>query len=249
MKDILSAGGRAILEDYARAHVLIGFDFDGTLAPLSKSRDSVFPSERTVGLLGRLARTCPVAVVSGRSRADLAHRVARAEVRHVIGNHGLEPSQHDGECELWTLRIIDALVGVLPTDAGIEVENKRCSLSLHWANAADFSGAREAIQSALATLREPVRIIDGKGSLSVLKPNTTDKGQAMHILARQEAVDCVVYVGDDETDEDVFRSPSLAKLLGIRIGSSLASGARYYLPEQSQIDTLLELLIAMRSAS
>jgi len=53
-------------------------------------------------------------------------------------------------------------------------------------------------------------------------------------------------VGDDETDEDVFRCAVPTPLLGIRVGEERSSAARYFLTEQERIFDLLELMLAAR---
>ena len=55
-----------------------------------------------------------------------------------------------------------------------------------------------------------------------------------------------MYVGDDVTDEDVFRLDQPGRLFTVRIGRSKTSAARYYLRQQQEIDTLLEHLVALR---
>ena len=47
-----------------------------------------------------------------------------------------------------------------------------------------------------------------------------------------------IFVGDDETDEDVFRLDD-ANLFTIRVGRRTSSGARFYLRKQNEIFLLL----------
>ena len=60
------------------------------------------------------------------------------------------------------------------------------------------------------------------------------------------ACDTVIYVGDDETDEDVFQLNRPGQLLSIRVGRKRGSTAPYYLRNQAEIDRLLETLVAVR---
>ena len=55
-----------------------------------------------------------------------------------------------------------------------------------------------------------------------------------------------MYVGDDVTDEDVFRLDQPGRLFTVRVGRSRTSAARYYLRQQQEIDALLEHLVALR---
>ncbi|HZD22913.1 MAG TPA: trehalose-phosphatase, partial [Acidimicrobiia bacterium] len=60
-----------------RGNVLIGVDFDGVLAPLVEHPDLAVPDPRAVSHLRRLAvrDNIEVAVISGRSLADLRERL------------------------------------------------------------------------------------------------------------------------------------------------------------------------------
>jgi trehalose 6-phosphate phosphatase len=58
--------------------------------------------------------------------------------------------------------------------------------------------------------------------------------------------DAALYVGDDETDEDVFALRDRG-WLGIRVGRKAGSRARYYVRDQAQVDALLEALIRLRA--
>ena len=51
--------------------VALFFDYDGTLTPIVKRPDMAHMSEAMRETVRNLARLCPVAVVSGRDRADV----------------------------------------------------------------------------------------------------------------------------------------------------------------------------------
>ena len=54
----------------------------------------------------------------------------------------------------------------------------------------------------------------------------------------------VLYVGDDDNDEDAFALDG--NIVPVRIGRKRRSHARYYLHTQAEIDKLLELLVSAR---
>ncbi len=54
--------------------------------------------------------------------------------------------------------------------------------------------------------------------------------------------DTALYVGDDDTDEDVFALDQPGRLLTIRVGRKLDSLAGYFLRNQAEIDVLLRVL-------
>jgi len=54
-----------------------------------------------------------------------------------------------------------------------------------------------------------------------------------------------LYVGDDDTDEDVFSLPD-ERILSVRVGKKLMSAAQLYLERQSQMGSLLRYLAQAR---
>lgn len=61
--------------------------------------------------------------------------------------------------------------------------------------------------------------------------------------------DTAFYIGDDETDEDVFRLDESQQLFTVRVRRSKKSGAQFYLREQREIDVLLTKLVEFRVAA
>ena len=58
--------------------------------------------------------------------------------------------------------------------------------------------------------------------------------------------DTAFFLGDDETDEDVFSMERPGRLLGIRVGDRAGSAAPFSIPGQRSIDLLLGLLARAR---
>ena len=71
------------------------------------------------------------------------------------------------------------------------------------------------------------------------------KGDALAAERDRLGCDWVLYVGDDDNDEDAFALDG--NVVPVRIGRKRDSHARYYLRTQAEIDELLELLRGMRS--
>jgi trehalose 6-phosphate phosphatase len=59
--------------------------------------------------------------------------------------------------------------------------------------------------------------------------------------------DTAVYVGDDETDDDVFKLKDARSLLTVRIEPDPASDASFFLSDQHALDRLLQILIEARA--
>lgn len=270
MKDLLAPRHRGLLERFAAGRTLLAFDFDGTLAPLTERHQAATMRARTRLLLGRLCKLYPCAVISGRSQRDTRGRLAGLPVKYVIGNHGLEPGGDLASCERTAGRAMRILRPKLLGWPGVELEDKRYSFSLHYRRAARPLLMRQTLIDALAALPVSMRVIRGKMVLNAVPEQAPDKGDALHDLMIRARTDLALYVGDDVTDEDVFRRhprqqgpvarrgpgrgaprpaaphSDASQVLTVRIGRSRASAARYFLAEQEQIDELLSRLAALR---
>jgi len=89
---ILSGTNDQVIEEIVRSRALLALDFDGTLAAIVADRHAARLRPDTAVLLGTAAVLLPCAVVSGRSRADVAPRLPEAPLVAVVGSHGAEPA-------------------------------------------------------------------------------------------------------------------------------------------------------------
>ena len=246
MKALLSRENRVLLDQLAWSNVLLAFDFDGTLAPIVANRHLAAMRARTARLFTTVCERYPSAVISGRAKADVARRLSGAKVRYLIGNHGLEPGTRLGTFERQVVLAHPRLEAALEAVPGVDIENKRYSLAVHYRRSREKARAREAIRRAVADLPTPMRTIPGKLVINVVPEAAPSKGDALVALRDRTDADIAMYVGDDVTDEDVFRLDQPGRLFTVRIGRSKTSAARYYLRQQQEIDTLLEHLVALR---
>ncbi len=232
-----------ILADFARSNVLLAFDYDGTLAPIVEHpRDAVMRPE-TRALLWSVAQLYPCAVISGRSRADVRHRLTGTGIRAVVGNHGADLTDSSGVEERmaeWASRL-ERDLGALE---GVWVENKGLSLAVHYRNSPRKREARRLIVKSAEGLA-CARLTPAKQSLNVLWPLAPNKGGAVEVQVQKMGCDCVIFIGDDDTDEDVFTRDWSGALFGITVGSR-KSAADCRLRSQLEIDRLLRTLIDLR---
>jgi trehalose 6-phosphate phosphatase len=188
----------------------------------------------------------PTAIISGRSRRDVASRVRGAAVRYVVGNHGLEPGADSPETERALAEAREALGRLAATTQGLDLEDKRYSLALHYRRSRHRRAARAAVLAALAGLVTPMRVVPGKLVLNVVPASAPNKGDALLALRERERADVALYVGDDVTDEDVFRLDQPGRLLTVRVERSRTSAAAWFLRDQREMDVLLGHLISFR---
>jgi trehalose 6-phosphate phosphatase len=217
------------------------FDFDGTLAPIVADRTRADMRPATAERLARLCRAVPCAILSGRSRDDVAGRLGAAIPAAIIGNHGIEEGDRE-TAFAGVLRPVRAHLVAALDGPGVELEDKRCSLALHLRGPRAPALRRKAEEVLAAHARE-VRVFPGKRVLNIVPAGAPHKGDALRSLLARAGADRGIYAGDDATDEDAFRMCEPG-VLGVRIGRNAASAAQFYLRHQLEVDGLLDALLA-----
>jgi trehalose 6-phosphate phosphatase len=246
-RNILAPGNRRVLVEVAAANALLAFDYDGTLSPVVSDPKAATMRGATADLLERVANAYPCVIISGRAQEDVLRRVEGIGVFEVIGNHGLEPwawpNTHVDLVRGWRRRL-ERRLAALP---GVVIEDKVFSLAVHYRQSPARSAARRAIVHAAAGL-DGVRLIGGKCVVNLAPRDAPHKGTALQTAREQFGCDIALYVGDDETDEDVFALDD-PRLLSVRVGPRRASRARYYVRDQRSVDLLLAQLFELREES
>ncbi len=238
-----SPEGVACLAAVLAADPLLAFDIDGTLAPIVERPDEARLPDDVQNCLVQLAQRFDVAIITGRSIDD-ARRMLSFTPRYLIGNHGAEGLPGWRERSAGFERIVRAwqqtlaACGALAT-AGVALENKRYSLSLHYRRAPNPAAAHDAIRGCLQRIDPEPRIILGKAVVNLLPLDAPDKGDALRTLIEETRCSSVLYVGDDDTDETVFglRLPSV---LTVRVEPAADSAAALYLRDQREVFTLMQ---------
>lgn len=241
MRYIFSPQGEAVLNGFIRRDTLLAFDFDGTLAPIVPHPDSASTPTSISRAMSRLCEIAAVAIITGRSVGDIRARL-NFTPKYIVGNHGMEGLPGDSgnprsleEIAGWERQIHDASGG-LP--AGTSLENKGHSLTLHYRMASNREQARQVLEALVRTLSPTPRIIGGKCVINLLSMNAADKFDALLALQRSEHARNALFIGDDETDEAVFRK-ALPDWLTIRVGQDTGSAAAYCLNSQMEMAALI----------
>lgn len=236
-----------------KTRLFVGLDFDGTLAPIAARPELAEMTEAARAAVKRLARApgVKVALVSGRSLKDLRRKV---RIRGVLyaGNHGLEVAdgawrwRHpDLPRSLAALRRARALAKRLCAWApGSWVEDKTLSLSVH-VRAVEDPRAERRLAAGLARAFKgpgPLTLSKGKKVYEVRPALDWDKGRAMLLMMRRKAPGAAAaYVGDDRTDEDVFRRLGRGAFT-VKVGPG-PSRARWRAPGTWAVPALLDGLL------
>jgi trehalose 6-phosphate phosphatase len=248
MKNILSRSNRGVLEEFLWSKTLLAFDYDGTLAPIVTDPEQATMRPETRALLEKVAGLYRVIVISGREQADVLRKLRGVSVCEVLGNHGIEPWHRANRYVLEVRRWLPRLERCLAPFKGVTIENKLFSVSVHYRRSRERRKARAAILLAALELGE-VRIIPGKLVMNILPKGAPHKGVVLERERQRLQCDTAIFVGDDETDEDVFALDQPGRLLGIRVGAKRTSAASYYIPSQHAVDDLLRILATSRLES
>ena len=248
MKHLFSETGLQVLESLSFTRTLYAFDFDGTLAPIVAKPELAKASSETEDLLNQLASRVSVGVISGRSVKDLQTRI-QLNGNLLIGNHGLEGLHVKKEakekaelvCREWAHQL-NRSWGSLKKDPGLFVEDKTYSLALHYRRSRNKKLARPQLFSLIEKLSPSPRVILGKSVMNLLPSGGPHKGVALLEAMIKLDLKCGFYIGDDDTDEDVFSLPD-DRIMTVRVGLKKSSQAQFYLKRQSEMNKLLRILV------
>lgn len=227
-------------------------DVDGTLLEIEEHPDDVRARPRLKVLVEHALNALggALALVSGRSIASL-DSVFAPLVLPAAGLHGLERRGADGRVHYpsgFAGRLGEArcrLMHFVESNPGLLLEDKGAALALHFRAAPDLADAAgRAMEAARAQLGEDFHVQRGKMVLE-LKPGGEDKGTAVAAFMREPpfAGRLPVFVGDDVTDEDGFRTVNGMGGLSVRVGSlppgQAATVARH---SAASVDAVLDWL-------
>jgi trehalose 6-phosphate synthase/phosphatase len=236
-------------------HLLLLLDYDGTLVPFARAPDLAAPDHPLRELLAALAAKpgVRVHVVSGRKRDTLERWLGDLPIG-LHAEHGYwtrtapgEPWRAVGGANVaWmpgVKRILDETTAATP---GTLVEAKTASLAWHWRMAEPELGAEraEALWARLerSVQGQPVQLLRGEKVIE-LRPRGVDKGGVSRLVLAewQGPAPTIVALGDDATDEDLFRAlPAEATTVSVGFRPS---AARYRLPEPRAVRALLASLL------
>jgi trehalose-phosphatase len=245
--------------------LVVLLDVDGTLAPLVQMYDEAIVPVATKEAVAALVAhpDVRVALVTGRSAAVARHMVGVRDL-WIAGNHGFEiqgpngenfadPSvlSHRGE----VATAIERLEPRVRDMAGVLVENKTLTFSVHWrlADPAIVARLREVLDEVAQPLG--LRITEGKYIFEVRPPAQIDKGTAVLALAERltsgSADASFMFAGDDVTDEDAIRAlrahhPSAVTVRITGDGADVETAAEFSLRDTETMRGFLEELAASR---
>ncbi len=233
-------------------HLLIACDYDGTIAPLVDDPMTALPlRETSVALRGlaALAQT-DVAVISGRSLRDLAALSRLPAEIHLVGSHGSEfdidfALDLDPALQERRSKLLDALGRLVADHPKLSLEKKPASVAVHYRALDDDES--ETVVAEIERIHLTIGQLDirhGKKVCELLLV-PTDKGKALNTVRATVGATAVLFLGDDVTDEDAFRTLH-GPDVGVKVGEG-ETAAPFRVDSPEEVAILLAELSARRA--
>ncbi|EAW09163.1 putative alpha,alpha-trehalose-phosphate synthase subunit Tps2 [Aspergillus clavatus NRRL 1] len=265
-----------VLKQYRKARKrLFMFDYDGTLTPIVKDPQAAIPSDRVLRNIKTLAADPRNAVwiISGRDQAFLDEWMGHIPELGLSAEHGCfirKPRSDDWENLAessdmgWQKEVVEVFQHFTERTQGSFIERKRVALTWHYRRADPEYGAfqarecRKQLEETVAK-RWDVEVMAGKANLEV-RPTFVNKGFIASRLVDEygtgpgQAPEFVLCLGDDFTDEDMFRALKKANLpadhvYSVTVGaSSKQTEASWHLLEPADVIGTISVLNNSSSA-
>jgi trehalose 6-phosphate synthase/phosphatase len=247
---------RAVIEkiqnDFKKAEKrLILLDYDGTLSPFAKLPGEAKPDVKLISFLKELSNDPhnEVVIISGRDAETLQNWLGHLDL-NFVAEHGVFTKFRTGEWESqtsvpeeWKEQIRPMLETYVTRCAGSMIEEKKHTLSWHYRNThpeLGFVRSRELLNNLMQLIaNKPVQVIDGNKVIEVRLAGL-DKGVTALRIFEQYSPDFTLCIGDDTTDEDMFKALS-GKGYTIKIGTGTTS-ADYNILTQAEVLPFLKEL-------
>lgn len=230
---------------------LIILDYDGTLSPFRKKPEDASPDAAILNVLKDLVADTRnnVVISSGRDHLTLEKWFGEMSIS-MAAEHGAYYKNASGwqhnlpDSKPWNNEITDILQLFVEKTPKSMIEEKETTLVWHYRNVdAWLASLRE--QQLINALIEPctrlgLQIMRGNKIVEIKSPAHT-KGSEAKRLMKMDNYDFIMAIGDDTTDEDMFKAlPETAYT--IKIGK-MSQVARYNLRSQSKTLPFLRKLI------
>lgn len=243
---------KAISTRYADASKRIIFlDYDGTLVNFNSDINKASPDSSLYGLLAKLGadQSNEIVLISGRDHLKMEEWFGHTNV-HLIAEHGVWQKQKGsdwtsiiGLTDSWKEEIFPILNTYVERTPGAFIEEKSFSLVWHFRkvpkNLGDLRVSELVNNLVYLTKDKGLQLLPGNKVIEI-KNVEINKGKAALNFMFMNEYDFVMAIGDDHTDEDIFKAlPDSAYTF--KVGSSL-SAARFYLRNPGEVRQFLNRL-------
>lgn len=230
---------------------LILLDYDGTLSPFVRKPEDAVPSEQLLELIRRMSadKRNKVVINSGRNHQILDKWFAGLPI-DFAAEHGVfykdDGVWHRNIMEeiVWDEEILDIIQHTIDKTPHSHLEQKDAALVWHYRNVDVWLAELRAQQLVNALIgpcaRLNLQIVPGNKIVEI-KPPDYNKGSEVFRRLEKDTYDFVLAIGDDTTDEDMFRALPTDGI-SIKVGS-FSPAAKYRIPLQSSVIPFLSKLI------
>jgi trehalose 6-phosphate synthase/phosphatase len=231
---------------------LILLDFDGTLIDLHKNPDETIPSMELSTLLSNLSNNPKnrLFVVTGRNKGDIEKKLGHLPIG-IVAEHGAMIKE-TGKWEKllggdtnWKKEAIPIFMDIVNDCPDSSMQEKDFSLTWHFTRVESnkFKIYSNKLRIALRQIahQNGLKIINGKTTIELIS-NSINKGSAVRYLIQKDSYEFMLAMGDDCTDEDMFKALSENKIaFTIKIGIE-NSAAKYNLRNVQEVNHFLQML-------
>lgn len=244
---------KKLIGDFQRSSQrLILLDYDGTLVPFSERPDRARPGEELIRLLKGLTGDPrnDVVLISGREKDTLSRWFGNLKMG-MVAEHGAWIRGTGEEWEMiqdlrsdWKEKIRPILEQWVDRTPGSFIEEKEFSLAWHHRKSDPRLGelrARELVNDLInLTTNLNLQVLEGSKVVEIKNAGINKGRAAMQWISRKNP-DFILALGDDFTDEDVFKVlPETAWSVKVRFGPS---AARFHLSSPGKVRALLREMI------
>ncbi|HET7625368.1 MAG TPA: bifunctional alpha,alpha-trehalose-phosphate synthase (UDP-forming)/trehalose-phosphatase [Verrucomicrobiae bacterium] len=248
----------ALIQQYhtAKRRALL-LDYDGTLVPFADSPKAARPDGELMDLIRELVSdpANAVAIVSGRPRSDLEEWFGKIPVA-LIAEHGVWMRRKGEKWRMlrtltteWKERVRPILQLYVDRLPGALLEEKEFSLAWHYRQADVEQAslrAQELVDDLAGYTRNiDVQVLEGKKVIEVRNIGV-NKGTAAVEWLGPEPPEFILGIGDDWTDEDLFRALP-PRAFTVRVGLA-NTAAQYHLGNHAAVRRILHELSAFGTA-
>lgn len=197
--------------------LVLFLDYDGTLTPIVETPEKAILSQPMRQCLARLSQNYLTVVMSGRGLENLKKIIDISTIFYA-GNHGFEclGPEHDeltyqvgNEYREDIISLYQQLVHLLKNIPGCIIENKNCSLSIHYRLVKNHwhQNICDVLDDVLTDYPNLIRHC-GKMVFEIRPHVAWNKGLASEYILNQFKLKnpnlIPIYIGDDVSDEDAF---------------------------------------------
>ncbi len=228
-------------------------DYDGTLVPFAKHPHEAVPDKQLLHLLKQLTLDPKneVTIISGRDSAVLEAWFDKFNL-NLVAEHGASIrlkndtwTHKQKSDETWKPLIRPTLELFTQRSPRSFIEEKSHTIAWHYRNVdpdLGFIRSRELLDNLFHLVRNgKLQVIDGNKVIEV-RITGLDKGFASRELLETKPVDFVLAIGDDKTDEDMFRVLA-EKAVTIKVGTGGQTLAQYSIANQKDVIQFLNQLV------